>query len=401
MPKVKLEGKGYWEDEYNRQANLIPGVNQRLLAEIGTDLKHRLKKLYSSKLTAPFLKPFGFDTRKEALVKEALATLTRLNENYALPGQAFVENTKKVLGRERTQKEEVNPKKSLEQLLEESRTTGPLGKPIVRENPPKYAPITSLSSKGIYYDSRRLREIKRDPYPKEFKRIYLNTFVPGTPIPWGKFNTVFLAGFNDSGNGGHIGVLIRNLTEPISYTWYDSHGTSWRNPRTYFYQWRNILDGIVGNSQVNFNDVQHQCSTELCQTFAKIRATYPNLTNEEYDQELRRTAQQIANDPNFRVVNNINTPTILRLGPNLTRPSRFYPIENMKEALQTYSGTNLPVIGIGQTGYAPGDVFAAPLVAQKVEQDFITNPQRPVPFSTAVGRGKRCPKCGLLKRRNK
>jgi hypothetical protein len=404
MPKVKLEGKGYWEDEYNRRANLIPGVNQRLLAEIGTDLKHRLKKLFSSKLTAPFLNPFGIDTRKEALVKEALATLTRLSGESKIKSQEIVVGNEMWFYNPLTQETSWDdPQKSMEQLIQESKTTGPLGKPVVRENLPKYAPITSLDPRGIYSDSRKLRELIRDPYPKEFKRIDLNTFVQGTPIPWGKFNTVFIEASDDLINnplGGHVGVLIRNLTEPISYSWYDSHGTSWRNPRTFFYQWRNILDSIVGDSQVNFNDVQHQCTTQLCQSFAKIRATYSNLTNQEYDQELRRTAQQIANDPNFEVVNNVNTPTILRVGPDSTRPSRFYPIENLKEALQTYSGTNPPVIGIRQTGYAPGDVYAAPLAAQKIGEDFITNPQQPVPFSTAVGRGKICKKCGLPKYKN-
>jgi hypothetical protein len=408
MPR-KLTGKGYWEDEYNRRANLIPGVNQRLLAEIGTDLKNRLSKLYSSKFTAPFLKPFGIDTRKEALVKEAIATLTRLtNENPRKGFERVTEGKETWLYNPVTKQsfwEDELPERTLAEKIADSRTTGRLGQPVVRENLPKYKPITELTADATTVYTRDSPLIKTD-YPKQFKVISLNEGING-PIPWGKFNTVFVKAHHPGARSGHVAVLIRNLTDPISYTWYDSHGTSWRDEGTHFYRWREILNRIVGDSPVNFNDVEHQCNNSLCQTFAKIRATYANLTNEQYAEELRRTAEQIARDPTF-YVENIGMPLI---GPN-REVEAYAPVRNTKQLLGRYARANLEVIPPNMYGFEAGDVYAAPLVANKVNnnpKEMLINPQQEVPFSTArplpapapvpanAGRG-RCQNCGLPKR---
>ena len=378
MPE--LTGKGYWENEYNRRANLIEGVNQRLLAEIGTDLKNLLSKLPSSKYTAPFLKPFGIDTRKEALVKEAIATLTRLtNESPRRGLERHTEGEDVWFYNPVTKEsfwEDQLPERTLAEKIADSRTTGRLGQPVVRENLPKYKPISGLtaSSDTVYgYNS----PLVRTKTPKQFKTLILNDGING-PIPWGKFNTVFIVG-REPGRpaDGHVGVLIRHLTDPISYSWYDSHGTSWRNARTFFYRWREILDRIVGDSPVNFNDVVHQCNSYLCQTFAKIRATYANLTNEEYAEELRRTAQQIANDPAFPV-ENIAMPLV---GPTFN-VAGYATMENTKQLLGAYARRNIEIPPRNMYGFEPGDVYATQLVANKVSEpkEMLINPQQEVPF---------------------
>ena len=422
--KSKIKGKGRWEDEYNREANRIPGVNQRLLAEIGTDLKHRLSELGTTRLTAPFLSLFGIETRKEALVREALATLRRLSDEFnqtvrpenirVIQDDGEIWYFNRVTNRSTWE----DPRgRTLEQLIAASRTTGPLGEAVVRENPPKYAPITSLEPEGIFdQNSEKFQRVINSPFPKEFKLINLNNFDPATPIPWGKFNTVFIEG-ND-GTVGHVGVLIRNLTDPISYTFYDSNAQSWRIRGTFFNPWRRILDGIVGDAEVNFNDSRHQCDSYLCKTFARIRATYPELTNEQYNVELIRTARAIASNPNFPI-SNTGFP-IRERSPAGFRRAGFVTPPNIRQTLLTYTNEAPPGLPLqGQYGHQAGDVFAAPLVTQKVQQELLSNPQQAVPFSNIArlrapapapapapaaaepvdgqGKPKKCKKCGLSK----
>ena len=391
-----LSGSGQWEKEYYAKANIIPHVNQRLLAEIGTDLKHRLADLPSSKYTAPFLSPFGIDTRKGALVKEALATLERLSkislEHPTISGvQSYQEDGRTLyynpLNRESTLE---RPGRPIEELVQESRVTGPLGKPVVRDNPPKYGTIGYVDTTDIFNEIQprklqpaRFRDIMDIEYPKAFKLYQLETYA-GEPIEWKKFNTIFIKANYPDTPSGHVGVLIRNLTNPISYTWYDSHGLGWRDPRSYFYRSRDILNRIVGDAEVDFNGREHQCNTLLCQSFAKIRATYPNLTNEQYDQELKRTARRIADDPDFY----ISAAFPVMRSPLLGQVPRRLPElsnQNIRDTMRAHSQDVAPVIPVipRQNYHESGDVYAAPLVAQKVEQDLIMNPYEPVLFSSA------------------
>jgi len=390
-----LSGGGYWEDEYNRRANLIPGVNQKLLAEIGTDLKHRLARLMTTKFVRP-LSIFGVKTNKERLVTEALDTLTRLSiqsnphptpgvetciSNTNSPGETYYYNP---LNNNTTWEHPINPARPIEELVQESRTTGRLGHPIIRDNPPKYRPITQIDPRGIFdTESSEFKSILHLPFPSEFKYIQIQNYVIGTPIPWGKFNTVFISGRHPD-QYGHVGVLIRNLTNPISYTWYDSHGTSWRQDFSFFNPWQEQLDSIVGNADVNFNDSVHQCSSSLCKSFAKIRATYPNLTNEQYNQELKQTAQQIANNPNFNVITTA-LPIYERDEDNFITKKGYVTPTDPKQILGIYSRNIPPAIPEqGLYAHRPGDVYAAQLVAEKVQEPLISNPQEIIPF---IGQG--------------
>jgi hypothetical protein len=416
---LPLRGGGEYETQYSRRANAIPNVNKRLLAEIGTDLKYRLESLPSSKWTSPFLKPFGIKTRKQALVDEAIATLTRLSQEY--------NNRNRIeLIREGDQTwyynpltEQTtwdNPARPMTELVEASKTTGPLGKRVVRENIPKYAPIEKFKADRELYSRnhnkftmpKKLYDLIYGNYPKDFGFINLNEYEIGDPVEWKKFNTIFIRAHYADKRTGHVGVLIRNLTEPLSYTWYDSHGTNWRNPNSFFYPDREELDSIVGYSPVDFNGIKHQCNTGICKAFAQVRATYGDLSNIEYDRELKRVAREIAADPSFFI--DEATFPVRQVGENrlLGEQQRtFITPPNPREVIAEQSAEIPPVIPAdlyaGQY-YQPGSVYAEPLVFEKQRQSLYKNPQIPVPFSTAQpppiegeGKYRKCKKCGLPK----
>jgi hypothetical protein len=227
---------------------------------------------------------------------------------------------------------------------------------------------------------------KTSEWPKGMKEILLNgdSFKIGDPVPWGKFNVEFI-GANDI-PAGHESVLIRHLN-PFSYSFYDSHGYGWRNPNSFFYRWRDKLDSIVGDAPVNFNDSNHQCTAAICRLFSKIRATYPNLSNEEYNQELKKTALEIASDPNFYVESAaIPVYQVLEDETAINPRVGWVQPSNMKEALRLRVGEE-PLERPNEPGayyHREGDVWAAPLVLQKAEMPLIENPQEEVRYSTAA-----------------
>jgi hypothetical protein len=386
-----LNGSGRWENEYYRLAQRVPHVDQRLLAEIGTDLKHRLAALGPTWYYSPLFKTFGIDTRKEALVKEAIETLTRLNKKSFAKIQKYNDGNKTWYYNPVTKESSLRPPiYTTDELVEESKVTGPLGKRVVRENPPKYAPITRLVPNSGVFDSKssvvsKHALVETSPFPKGIKEIIVNgLFKVGDPVPWGKFNVVFIRMIGLP--AGHSAVLIRHLN-PFSYSFYDAHGVGWRDPTSAFYPHRAILDSIVGNYRVNFNDSQHQCNALLCRLFSKIRATYPNLSNTEYDRELKKSALEIANDPEF-YVQSAPVP-VYRVSDSPNVPDGIvgdHPPADMKEAIRNRVGDQ-PIVQPTRPGtfyQKSGDIWAAPLILQKAEMPLIQNPQEPVPYSTAA-----------------
>lgn len=370
--KCGLIGKGFFEGEYNRRANLIPNVNQKLLAEIGTDLKYRLEKSIPTTGIRNILSQFNIKTRKEVLVDEAIAKLTSLsNKVNNLP-----EGEPPLTPLYPTVTEPVRKRYARYLYNKDGKVTGPYGKEVVREHAPKYDPITSLDVPYDYFKSSFPYNTFK--YPEEFKGILINSWNPNIPIrQWGKFNAIFVAVTNPAIRRGHIGVLIRNLTDPISYAFYDSHGKGWRNPTSSFYNFRDKLDQIIGNAEVSFNDSVHQCNSPLCQTFAKIRITYPDLTNEQYNQKLIETAERLVNDSKMKFgslnipVRNISTGEI-----------HNEPVKNSRTLMKAFIRKNMPhsLSREGNTYLGPDAVYT-PLIANKMVMGMTKN----VPSSTGMG----------------
>jgi len=367
-----MEGCGKWEDEYNIRANRIPNVNQKLLAEIGTDLKHRLASLPSSNWTSSILSLAGKKTRKETLVDEAINTLTELTNKRSLPF------SKKLTFGETT----INPLHTTGTDLYEKygKVTGKYGKQVFRDAPPKYRKMDNMlvDFHDMYNDASDFHEI---PNTMGFNSIYINEFDLNKPIAWGKFNAVFVTGTQPTHTIGHMAVLIRNLTDPISYTWYDSHGykDGWNNPRSYFYFARDTLNHIVNGYKVDFNDVEHQCTSPLCQSFAKIRITYPNLSNQQYDEMLLASAREIANNPEI-----YNTTFPVPFRKRGTKESRIVNIENMQDEMKHHLDPehkpepNPDRTAAEKEGFysRKADVLYTPVIASKVFQPLVINPYR-------------------------
>jgi hypothetical protein len=382
--KCGLIGKGFFEDEYNRRANLIPNVNQKLLAEIGTDLKYRLEKSLPTTGIRNILSQFNIKTRKEVLVDEAIAKLTSLNNKV----NNLPKGEPPLTPLYPTVTEPIRKKYARYLYNKDGKVTGTYGKEVVREHAPKYDPITGLNAPYNYFKHHETIDYNPDEVPvadrpiyhtikdpEGFKTIYINSFDFTTPIPWGKFNAVFVK--VRIGNEGHVAVLIRNLTDPISYAFYDSHGRGWRHPTSDYYRFREKLDKIVGNAQVSFNDSQHQCFAPLCQSFTKIRITYPDLTNEQYNQKLIETAKRIVNDPKMKFSSVIGIP-----GLNRNLEQIPLNINNNRAVMKNFLDKNVPrqtnVEGYELKG---ADVIYAPLIANKV----LNNLTRNVPSSTGMG----------------
>ena len=366
-----MNGSGKWEDEYNIRANKIPYVNQKLLAEIGTDLKHRLAYLPSSKWTSPILTPLGMKTRKEILVDEAIQTLTELTNKRTLP-----------LPKELTNKVIVNPLHTSGTDLYKNygKVTGKYGKQVRREEPPKYSKVDTLADyHDIYNDSTIFNQL---PYTEGFNVININKYNLNKPIAWGKFNAVFVLGARPKARSGHAAVLIRNLTDPISYTWYDSHGyeDGWNNINSSFYYAKDKLNQIINGYEVDFNDVNHQCSAPLCQSFAKIRITYPNLSNTEYDEMLIATANEIAREPHL-----YTTTFPVPFRKSGTDERRVVNIENIQKEMLTHLSPkeykveqNPERIAAKKEGFdsQKADVVYTPIIANKIFRPLNINPSR-------------------------
>lgn len=355
-----MQGKGYWEDYFNEEVEKIPNLNKRIAAEVGADLKHRLEKAPKTAYYHGFYSLVGKKTLKEKLVDEALATIKRLSMQ-----------------------------RHSEELVQQSRVTGKYGKEVKRDLPPQFEPITRVRYfPDMYKTNESFSHIE---YPKEFRKLTLNNWTEGTPIPWGKFNTIFVQGHVPGTEFSHIAVLIRNMTSPISYTWYDSHGTSWRDLNSYFYPFRSKLNSIVGTSDVDFNTHKHQCNAPLCASFVKVRATYPALDNDEYNNILREAAVRIASTNEIPLSQQYVPLMTVKEGKVKAHGDILPP--NMRETMNTYLQPRIPVPKVGRYVHDYADVIPTVVMAEKVSGKLIRKPTGPIPF---VG-GSNCPKCGLVR----
>lgn len=373
--KCGLMGGGFYENEYNRRANLIPGVNQKLLAEIGTDLKYRLENSMStSGIIRNVMSAFNIKTQKDVLVDEAIEKLTKLsNKVNNLP-----EGEPPLTPLYPTVTEPARKRYARYLYNKEGKVTGPYGKQIVREHAPKYDPITGLDTPHNYMKIPRSGIYHMLPYPEGFKSIIINSWDVTKPIEWGKFNAIIVKVILESERSGHVGVLIRNLTDPISYAFYDSQGKGWKNPTSEFYRFREKLNKIVGNAKVSFNESEHQCFAPLCQSFAKIRITYPDLTNEEYNQKLIETAKKIVTDPKMTV----NPVVPYFYARDSSGEEVEVTLRNNRKTMKTFLDKNVPKqLTIDDYDLRGADVVYAPLIANKV----VNNLTRNVPSSTGMG----------------
>ena len=115
------------------------------------------------------------------------------------------------------------------------------------------------------------------------------------PISFGRYNTIIVH------SEDHAAVLFRKLTDPVSYEFYDAHGLSFDNPRSDFYPYRARFYRIIRGSPVTFNAIRHQNYAGLCQALSILRATRPDLTNQEYHDDIQRVVTDIVNNPQSNV----------------------------------------------------------------------------------------------------
>ena len=298
-----MEGKGYWEDEFTQKSKLIPGVNSKIAAEIGTDLKYRLEKEFPTKYN-PFSKlPYFINFNNKArLVKEALDKVKELSDEYNEQKYSKFSRIKRRPSLTRL----INPvstRRSLtpQQLYEISgRVTGRLGKEVQRTLPERYPEITDLlQTPNLFgYTTRligntNLKENRKLLHPG----IKFYDLSKEQPISWGKYNVLLL------GSPKHTSVLIRKLTDPISYEWYDPQGKSYTHPRSSFLPFVSKIFKLVGKSPVSINTIRHQDHAALCHALSIFRSLRPDLTNQEYHDDIEQKVANIINNPQSYVGN--------------------------------------------------------------------------------------------------
>ena len=184
------------------------------------------------------------------------------------------------------------------------------------------------------------------------KFVKLHELRSGAPIPWGRYNVVLLGSTpRRIGNDfvGHAGVLIRNLTDPITYTFYDPHGKSFEDPKSEFYQNRKQIQDIIGTHAIDINSCKHQSEAPICALLSNYRATRKDLTNKEYDKELtdfltaivndRKSKLEIKNFPIYSRYNPAGEPLESKRSVDYINPNSDHTREIFKRLLTT--GTNI------------------------------------------------------------
>jgi len=363
-----LVGGGYWEDEFiTRVREEIPNVNQTLFANIQTDLKHRLAREF--KTWGGFL-PFS---NKKRLVNEAIETLRRLN-NLLTAGT-------------------INPlfaPQTATQLYEsQGLITGPIGDNYVRrENPPQYPFIERMKTlPADVYNVNYNPTMQPEDQKEYFKSIVINTFNPRTDIlRWGKFNTIYVI-VRDPEGIGHVGALIRRLTEPISYIFYDPHGKSWNERTSSYFPYRTKLNTIVDGHDVDFNSFPHQCALPLCAMYSAARATFPHLSNIEYDNIIINIITRVS-EGEIQHIDRPGQPNLVLpiYDINARRTRRIYNVPSIEQERQIYEHFRNPLNKSFPLGNGlflmKGDVVGH-IIYAKTKQILMRNP----PFQRA-GMGK-------------
>lgn len=376
-------GGGFWEQQFiNHVRREISDVNQTLFAQIQTDLKHRLAQQF--KTFGGFI-PFS---NKQKLVDEAISTLKRLNNS--LKEQTTTTNP--------LHSEQVR-QTAIELYESQGKVTGPIGnRPIIRENPPQFPELTRMKtlSPDVHTDNYK-PIIHPFDHKNYFKSIHINSFDTRRGfLQWGKFNTIYITVSDPQGNG-HAGALIRRLTEPISYRFYDPHGKSWNERTSFYYPYRAKLNSIVDGHNVDFNSFPHQCALPLCVMYTAARVTFPNLSNIEYDNIITNIITRLAEGE----IPHIDGPgqpglVLATYDINGQKTRRLYTVPNIEQERQIYEHFRNPLNKSFPLGNGlflmKGDVVGH-IIYAKTKQTLMGNPP-----NQRIGFGKRkCKKCGLPK----
>ena len=369
----KLIGNGFWEQQFiNHVRREISDVNQTLFAQIQTDLKHRLAQQF--KTFGGFI-PFS---NKQKLVDEAISTLKRLNNS--LKEQTTTTNP---LHSEQARQT------AIELYESQGKVTGPIGnRPIIRENPPQFPELTRMKtlSPDVHTDNYK-PIIDLFDHKNYFKSIHINSFDRKGFLQWGKFNTIYITVRDPQGNG-HVGALIRRLTEPISYRFYDPHGKSWNEQTSLYYPHRTKLNSIVDGHNVDFNSFPHQCALPLCVMYTAARVTFPNLSNIEYDNIITNIITRLAEGE----IPHIDGPgqpglVLATYDINGQKTRRLYTVPNIEQERQIYEHFRNPLNKSFPLGNGlflmKGDVVGH-IIYAKTKQTLMGNPP-----NQRIGFGKR------------
>jgi hypothetical protein len=369
-----LVGGGFWEQQFiNHVRREISDVNQTLFAQIQTDLKHRLAQQF--KTFGGFI-PFS---NKQKLVDEAVNTLKRLNNS--LKEQTTTTNPLH---------SEQAPQTATELYESQGKVTGPVGnRPIIRENPPQFSSMTTMQTlPANVYNVDYNPSFKPNDQKEYFKSIYINSFdTKKGMLQWGKFNTIYIIVYDPEGNG-HVGALIRRLTEPFSYIFYDPHGKSWNNPTSLFFSYRTKLNSIVDGHNVDFNSFPHQCALPLCAMYSAARATFPHLSNIEYDNIIINTITRVA-EGEIEHIDRPGQPSLVLpiYDINARKTRRIYTPPSIEKERQIYEHFRNPLNRSFPLGNGlflmKGDVVGH-IIYAKTKQILMRNPP-----NERLGFGKR------------
>jgi hypothetical protein len=371
-----MEGKGFWEDEFTKKVKLISGVNSKIAAEIGTDLKYRLEKEEETWYD-PFARnlPYSLNFNNKArLVKEALERVKLLSKIYN-ESQRIKTNPLYKPKEGKTPLPDITPE-SLYELV--GKETGPIGKEqIQRTLPERYPEISEIPYIPNLFEVNPLRDL----LDHKSKKLFYHPGIKGydlhkkQPVSFGKHNVMVLHSSPKNG-ARHAAVLIRKLTDPVSYEWYDSHGTSFNNPKSEFYDDRDKIMKIIGTSPYTYNLHTHQRHAGICKALASLRATRPDLTSGEYHIDLSRSIAKFVGNPR----NKIENQDIYSMGVDPSTsdlvPSRNFIDKSRQQSsrdIMKFHLTNLPntfrLNPDGTTATSQADVFA-PFVVNTVAKKF-------------------------------
>jgi hypothetical protein len=338
-----MEGKGFWEDEFNTKVKLIPGVNPLIAANIGTDLKYRLENAPRTWYD-PFARnlPYSLNvSRKAKLVKEALDKVKELSDEYNSRPRYNPLRRRSPVRTKGKQFRKLKPPTPQELYERSGRVTGRLGQEVQRTLPVRYPEIRDipyiprlfpLDNNPVHLTAADI--FKNEKHLKEGIKHYRLDGMTNKPIAWGKYNTILVSAPE------HIGVLFRRLTDPISYEFYDSHGRSFNNVRSSFNPYRDKLYEIIGDSPIRYNHITHQQNSILCRTLALIRSSRPDLTNQEYHNDLNNKITNIVNDITSRVDN--QDTYYMSLDSDNTKDQDYISntVDSTRKLMQEHLGTD-------------------------------------------------------------
>jgi hypothetical protein len=363
-----MEGKGFWEDEFTEKAKLIPGVNSKIAAEIGTDLKYRLMQSPRTWYD-PFSRslPYSLNiSRKAKLVKEALDKVKELSDDYNRQQRASMFMKPRKITSDPRVTQLLTPQQFYETR---GRVTGRLGQEVQRTLPQRYPELTNLTYAGdIFSDNNTVLAVTNIRNNRRHLRDGIKQYdlTYRQPISFGRYNTIIVL------SKDHAGVLFKKLTDPVSYEFYDAHGLRFDDPRSDFYPYRARFYRIIRGSPVTFNAIRHQNYAGLCVALSMLRASRPDLTNQEYHDDLQRVVTNIVNNPQsnvenqetFFIHNNARGPANplnrIALPTNFTSRQRI-----LQHINQGPDNDLIPVEGEpSDTSYA--DVVVAPFVVNSV-----------------------------------